>query len=115
MDVLAVNKITEEAIKYARSGAGPYFIEAITYRFRGHSVADPSEYRKNSEVVDWEKRDPLSQYKLVLANEFGIKDEEIKNIDLEVEQEVEADVEFADKSSFPSLDEIFQDIYGKEL
>ena len=115
MDVLAVNKITEEAIKYARSGAGPYFIEAITYRFRGHSVADPSEYRKNSEVVDWEKRDPLSQYKLVLANEFGIKDEEIKNIDLEVEQEVEAAVEFADKSSFPSLDEIFQDIYGKEL
>ena len=66
MDVLAVNKITKEAIKIARSGAGPYFIEAITYRFRGHSVADPSEYRKNSEVVDWETRDPLSQYKLFL-------------------------------------------------
>ena len=115
MDVLAVNKIIREVVDFVRSGAGPYFVEAITYRFRGHSIADPAEYRENSEIKDWKKRDPLSQYKLVLINQFGVTDEKLKNVDSEVDQEIENAVKFADESSFPNTDEIFKDVYGKEL
>ena len=59
MDVLAVREATEEAVELVRGDGGPFFIEAMTYRFRGHSMADPTEYRAKSEEEEWRVKDPI--------------------------------------------------------
>ena len=69
MDVLAVNTIAKEAVARARAGEGPTLIEALTYRFRGHSLADPDELRDPTEKEFWGKRDPIKK----LAASYSIK------------------------------------------
>ena len=112
MDVLAVHEATNEAIRHVRSGNGPYLLEAMTYRFRGHSMADPSSYRTRDEEAQWHERDPIVAYKnWLLEGKFAIQ-KDLDKIDQAMETEIEEAVRFADESPWPSLDALHQNIYA---
>jgi pyruvate dehydrogenase E1 component subunit alpha len=106
MDVLDVHRIVSEAVRCARDERKPQLVEAVTYRFRGHSVADPEEYRSDEEVEEWEKRDPV---KTVAAR---IDDLDFDALDEEVVSIVDAAVEFAEDSPFPEDESIYEDLYA---
>jgi pyruvate dehydrogenase E1 component alpha subunit len=106
MDVLDVHRVVGEAVRCAREQSKPQLVEAVTYRFKGHSVADPEEYRSDEEVEEWEKRDPIKTFAGKIDGfDFDALDEEIV-------AEVDAAVEFADESPFPEPESLFEDIYG---
>ena len=113
MDVLAVREATEEALEYVRKGKGPMFIEAKTYRFRGHSISDPASYRNQEEVEKWEKRDPLVTFRAKLAGEGLASGKEFKAIEKGVNEEVQEAVHFAEESPWPEPSALFEDIQAK--
>lgn len=115
MDVIAVHRAMTEAIERARGGGGPMIIEAITYRFRGHSMADAESYREKTEVRKWQKRDPIRILDSHLVKGGMVARRELHEIQKQVERQVQDAVVFADTSPFPSLDTLFQNIYSTPL
>lgn len=85
MDVYAVRRVAQEALAKARKGEGPQFVESFTYRFVGHSRADPGKYRREGELEEWQQRDPLLVARRRLEGELGVDPEEVDAIDSEVE------------------------------
>src|SRR5215211_3033500 len=83
MDVLDVHDSIGEAMRKAREDREPQLVEAVTYRFRGHSMADPEEYRSKDEVEEWRQRDPINAFKSRLVDEGLISDEDFEKIDEE--------------------------------
>ena len=112
MDLLAVREATTEALRRVRSGEGPVFLEALTYRFRGHSIADPAGYRKTSEVDDWQSRDPIDNFKELSLSEGLIEADELERIDAEVDATLEEAVRFAEESEDPSAESLYENVYG---
>ena len=112
MDVLEVRDAMKDAVDYVSNGGGPIFIEAQTYRFRGHSIADPAAYRLSSEVEEWLARDPLDSYRQKLMDEDVADESELAEIDAANLKAIEDAVDFAVASPFPDLSELFTDIYG---
>jgi len=110
MDVLAVREAAARAIQHARSGDGPFFLEMLTYRFRGHSMADPVFYRDKEEEERWRKRDPIPSFRNCLLG-AGLDEEEFEEIEASVEREIQEGVEFADASPSLPLEGLFEDIY----
>lgn len=97
-EVLTVRERIREAVDRARSGEGPTLIEILTYRFRGHSMSDPGRYRSSEEVEERKKKyDPVRLARKKLADE-GLAEDALKQVDDEVEEEVQAAVKFADES-----------------
>lgn len=110
MDVFAVQKSAEQALGYIRSGSGPYILEVMTYRYRGHSMSDPAKYRSKEEVASMKAdRDPITQVKDMLQ-EQGIEEAELKQIDKDIKAIVGAAAEFAQASPEPHIDELWTDI-----
>ncbi len=112
MDVLAVKEVTEETIKKIRSGSGPAFIEATTFRFQGHSMADPAKYRAEKELDEWKKKDPLINFYNHLIREGIATETDIEKIYKSTEKELDEEVKFATESPEPDLDDIKNDIYA---
>ena len=112
MDLLAVREAVIEALKKIRSGSGPVFLEAMTYRFRGHSVADPSAYRDSSEVDDWRLKDPIVRFKAVTLEEGLIAGEEFELIDGEVAATIDEAMRFAEASPDPDIDSLYDNLYA---
>ncbi|GBD11421.1 Acetoin:2,6-dichlorophenolindophenol oxidoreductase subunit alpha [bacterium HR23] len=112
MDVLAVREATLRAVEHARQGKGPYFLEALTYRFRGHSMADPVEYRDKAEEEAWKARDPLPAFQRYLLENASATLEELSHIEQEVEEGVEEAIRFADASPEPPPQALYEDIYA---
>ena len=110
-DVLAVEQAAREACDYLRSGKGPYFIEAITYRFRPHSMFDAELYRKKAEVEEHKKRDPIILFTNYLKDRKLIQDEEIEAIEKEVAATVQQAVDFAENSPWESVDDLTRFVY----
>jgi len=111
MDVLEVYAATREAVQHARSGKGPYFIEAMTYRYRGHSMADPELYRLKEEIEEAKRRDCIERLKRQMM-EAGMLDEAgFAEIDARAQAVVDEAVEFAERSPQPSLDTLFDHLY----
>jgi pyruvate dehydrogenase E1 component alpha subunit len=106
MDVLDVNKVVGEAVRVAREERAPQIVEAVTYRFKGHSVADPEEYRSDEEVEEWEKRDPIKTFAA------RIDDLDFETLDKDIAAVVDAAVEFAEQSPFPDVESIYEDLYA---
>ena len=104
MDVLAVRALMQNVVRQVRTGQGPFFIEAHTYRFMGHSMADPSHghYRTKEEVEEHRKRDPLLLLKHTILNSKLGEETDLKQVEREVGEVVTAAVKFADGSPFPS-------------
>lgn len=111
-DVLAVKETVERAVERARNGAGPTFIEAKTYRFKGHSKSDKQLYRMEEEVEAYKKRDPLIQLEQKLLHVAIEAADRIKAIHHTVQREVEAATEFATVSDEPGIDELYKDVYA---
>jgi pyruvate dehydrogenase E1 component alpha subunit len=112
MDVLDVRKAALKAIEQVRSGAGPYFLEVLTYRFRGHSMGDPERYRKAEEVKCWqEENDPIGIYHKYLVDKNIVSSGELDAIEKQVEAEVAAAVQFAESSPEPAPEELFTNVY----
>jgi pyruvate dehydrogenase E1 component alpha subunit len=111
MDVLDVHESIGAAMKKAREDRAPQLVEAVTYRFRGHSMADPEEYRSKEDVEEWRKRDPIETFRARLADEGILSEDEFGKLDEQVTKVVDESVEFADNSPFPDLDTLYDDIY----
>ena len=110
MQLLAVREATQKAMEHARSGQGPYFLEVLTYRFRGHSMGDPERYRKQDEIRKWQEDDPIGKFEKVLL-EQGVSQEELDARDAEAETIIAQAVQFAEESPFPPAEELWTDIY----
>ena len=110
MDVLAVREAATRAIDHARSGQGPYFLEAICYRFRGHSMADPVQYRAKEEEEMWRSRDPITAFRHELESE-GMTEADFQAIERNVTEEIDEAVKFADASPQPPPEELYSDIF----
>jgi len=110
MDVLAVKEASELAVARIRNGDGPQFIEAKTFRFGGHSVADGQKYRGQEEVKEWEERDPVVTFPAKLI-EMGLATaDQIAEIKAIVDEAVATAVKFAEDSPEPKLSEIHNDV-----
>ncbi|MCS7207662.1 MAG: pyruvate dehydrogenase (acetyl-transferring) E1 component subunit alpha [Dehalococcoidia bacterium] len=112
MDVLAVREATLRAVEHARQGNGPFFLEALTYRFRGHSMADPVEYRDRAEEEAWKVRDPIPTFQRYLLENAIATLTELSEIARQVNDEVEEAIRFADASPEPPPEALYEDIYA---
>lgn len=106
-DVELVYETIGKAVKDARAGKGPAIVECKTYRHHGHNGSDNCAYRPAGELEEWKKKDPLK----VLRERGYLTDEEIKEIEKEVDKEMEAVVEFAANSPYPEASELMDDIF----
>lgn len=111
MDVLDVEACVGSALETARRERRPMLVEALTYRFRGHSMADPEEYRTKEEVQRWRERDPIVQFADSLIGAEILTAEDAEKLDARALEEVDAAVGFADESPFPELDSLYDDVY----
>jgi len=113
MDVLAVREATARLMRLARDERQPGLLETITYRFRGHSVADAGKlYRTQEEVASWRERDPIVLFQRALEGRGLMTADDAQKIDAEVEAEVQRSVEFADASPNPDVATLYDNIYG---
>jgi pyruvate dehydrogenase E1 component alpha subunit len=111
MDVLAVRDVAAAAAERARTGAGPTLIESLTYRFRGHSMADPARYRGRDEEEQWKStRDPIVLFERKLQEAGLLRDEDISANEARADETVDDAVRFADESPDPSLDELYENV-----
>lgn len=115
MDIMEVRKSAEKAIKHVRAGNGPYFLEIVTYRFRGHSMGDPERYRVADEVKKWQENDPIGIYRKYLSDQTIAKEGELDQIDEKVAEEVAEAVKFAEASPEPASERLFENIYVEEV
>jgi len=107
MDIDIVMKEAEKAINYVRKESKPYFIEFMTYRFRGHSMSDAKGYRTKEEEAEWEKRDPIKIYSRRLIEAGVVTADDIKAMEKEIDNEIENDIiKFAEDSPEPKLEEL---------
>jgi pyruvate dehydrogenase E1 component alpha subunit len=111
MDVVETQAVMGEAIARVRAERRPILVEAVTYRFRGHSMADPEEYRTKEQVAQWRERDPISTFAERLASEGRLEDGGLEAIDREMTGRVDAAVAFADRSPFPPPESLYDHIY----
>ena len=112
MDILEVREATLEARERIRSAGGPVFVESRTYRFQGHSMADPSEYRQQAEVDEWMLKDPIERLKTHSREEGLMGPEDISRIEAEVKTVVEEAVRFAEESDDPETESLYENVYG---
>jgi hypothetical protein len=111
MDVLDVHDVVTSALKCAREERKPQLVEAVTYRFRGHSMADPEEYRTKDEVEEWRERDPIQAFAKRLQDEDVVTKDQFEELDEKAIETVDEAVRFADESPFPDLDSLYDDVY----
>jgi len=111
MDVADTFRAIGEAVQRARADRRPQLVEAITYRFRGHSMADPEEYRTKEQVALWRERDPLAVFGRRLVAEGVLSEDELQQVDRAAVERVDAAVAFADRSPFPAPESLYDDVY----
>ncbi|BAS59450.1 pyruvate dehydrogenase (acetyl-transferring) E1 component subunit alpha [Leptolyngbya boryana CZ1] len=114
MDVLAVRGVAQEAVRRARAGEGPTLIECLTYRFRGHSLADPDELRSKEEKEAWLARDPLKKLSAYLIEQSLVTQSELKDIEKKVQAVVEDAVKFGLESPEPDPSELYKYIFAED-
>ncbi|MCG8598272.1 MAG: pyruvate dehydrogenase (acetyl-transferring) E1 component subunit alpha [Kiloniellales bacterium] len=112
MDILAVKAAGEKAVAQARSGKGPYILEAMTYRYRGHSMSDPAKYRSKEEVQKVRQEyDPIDQLRSAMLSAEIVDEARLKEIDRAVKAKVSEAAEFAQESPEPDPSELYTDVF----
>jgi pyruvate dehydrogenase E1 component alpha subunit len=111
MDVLDTHTVLSEAVRRVREDRSPVLVEAVTYRFRGHSMADPEQYRTKEEVAQWRGRDPIPAFGELLVREGMLDKERRAEIDAQALARVDAAVAFAEASPFPAPESLYDDAY----
>ena len=114
MDVLAVRAVAQEAVARARAGEGPTLIEALTYRFRGHSLADPDEMRSKAEKEFWFSRDPIKRLAAYLSEQNLAQQEDFKAIEQKIQQIIDEAVKFAESSPEPDPSELYRFVFAED-
>jgi pyruvate dehydrogenase E1 component alpha subunit len=110
MDVAAVHAAAVEAVAHCRAGQGPYLLEMLSYRYRGHSMSDPAKYRTREEVQAMrEHHDPIDQTRARLIS-AGVEDAELRRIEDEVKKIAQDAADFAQASAEPDEAELWTDI-----
>ena len=115
MDVLAVREATLRAVERARKEYLPTLLEIRTYRFMGHSMSDPGNYRTRAEIERHQERDPLKLFSASLKEEGVLSDAEFQKIEANVKEQVEKSVRFAEESPFPDPKELYTDVYASPV
>jgi len=110
-DADEVYRAAMSAYEKARAGGGPSLIECMTYRYSGHSRADPAKYRPDGELEKWKERDPIKIYRERLK-QFGIDEETILRIETDVKREVDEATELCKAAPPPALDILTTDVYA---
>ncbi len=113
-DVLAVRDAVYQMAERSRAGGGPQLIEAMTYRFRGHSMGDPQRYRTREEVEEAKARDPIACWRRTVLESDLATEDELRKIGDEVDAEVEEAVRFAENSPAPDPGELYNDVLVPE-
>jgi pyruvate dehydrogenase E1 component alpha subunit len=114
MDLMAMHEKSKEMIEAIRAGNGPMFLEAMTYRFRGHSMGDPERYRKAAEVHEWQESDPIGIYRRYLIEHKVATEQELDEQDDQGVAVVEEAVQFAENSPEPSAETLYEHIYVEQ-
>ncbi|MEO7672883.1 MAG: pyruvate dehydrogenase (acetyl-transferring) E1 component subunit alpha [Pyrinomonadaceae bacterium] len=112
MDVMAVREATLRAIDRARKDGSPTLLEIRAYRFMGHSMSDPGNYRTRDEIKKYQERDPIVLFKDSLKESKVLSDKDFEKIEAEAEEAVERAVKFAEESPYPQESELFTDVYA---
>jgi pyruvate dehydrogenase E1 component alpha subunit len=111
MDVIAVREAVAEGIRLAREERRPSILEVITYRYRGHSAADPEVYREREEVEEWQRKDPIEVFARRCVDAGVLGEREVQEVRDKAEAAVREAVEFADASPEPALDSLYENLY----
>ena len=114
MDVLAVREAVERAVERARTDYLPTLLEVRTYRFMGHSMSDPGNYRTRAEIEKHQERDPIKLFMASLKEQGTIDDGAVKDIEARVREEVERSLKFADESPEPDPSELYTHVYAQK-
>jgi pyruvate dehydrogenase E1 component alpha subunit len=115
MDVLAVRAATERAVARARKDYLPTLLEVRTYRFMGHSMSDPGNYRTRAEIEKYQERDPVKLFSSSLKEKKILSDQDIEKLEKSVREEVEHSLRFAEESPLPAAEELYTDVYANPI
>ncbi|MGE0679367.1 MAG: pyruvate dehydrogenase (acetyl-transferring) E1 component subunit alpha [Candidatus Binatia bacterium] len=114
MDVVACEEATQRAALAVRSGGGPCFLEFRTYRFRAHSMYDPQLYRDKQEVEEWKHRDPITTFQARMQAQGLLTDDDLKQLEDEIAQEIATAVEFAEGGTWEPVEELTRFVYSEK-
>jgi len=98
----------QQAVDRARAGEGPTLVEALTYRWRGHSKSDRQAYRTREEVKEWQKKDPIKRF----AKQAGLSEEALEQLQQEAKARIDQAVAFAEASPEPDVNTILEGVYA---
>ncbi len=114
MNPEAVHEAFSRALKYVRSGKGPFFLEVNTYRYKGHSVSDPGKYRSKDELKAYMDKDPIKMLEAMMLDNNVASEDDIKKIKNQVKEEIEDAVKFAEESPLPKPEDLYVHNYVQE-
>ncbi len=115
MDVLAVREATLRAVERARKDYLPTLLEIRTYRFMGHSMSDPGNYRTRAEIEKYQERDPIKLFSASLLEQKIVDQKALDDLDHKIREEVEDSIRFADESPLPDPAELYTDVYANPI
>jgi pyruvate dehydrogenase E1 component alpha subunit len=111
MDVIAVREAVDEGIRLAREERRPTVLEVVTYRYRGHSAADPEVYREREEVEQWQEKDPIETFARRCVEAGVLGEREVREVREKADQSVRAAVQYAESSPEPPLETLYEHLY----
>jgi pyruvate dehydrogenase E1 component alpha subunit len=114
MDVMAVRTVAQEAIARARAGEGPTLIECLTYRFRGHSLADPDELRSKTEKEAWLARDPIKRFEAYLLEQNLADEETLKGIRDRIQTTIDEALAYAEEAPEPKPEDLYKYVFAED-
>jgi pyruvate dehydrogenase E1 component alpha subunit len=112
-DVIAMRRATERAVERARKESLPTLIEARTYRYMGHSMSDPGNYRTRAEIEKHQERDPVKVFAATLIENGALTDKDIAAMEAEIKEQVEQSLRFAEESPYPDPGELYTNVYAE--
>ena len=102
-----IHNAISQAAAHARSGKGPYFLEVLSYRYKGHSISDPAKYRTREEVESYKKQDPIEMVKSTIIKKKYATKEDLEKIEEKIKNTIKEAVKFAEESPFPDASELY--------
>jgi pyruvate dehydrogenase E1 component alpha subunit len=115
MDVIEMRRAVQRAVTRARDESLPTLIEARTYRYMGHSMSDPGNYRTRAEIEKYQERDPIKTFVEKLKKAGVLTDADVQHLETQVKEEVDRSIKFADESPEPDPNELYTDVYANPI
>jgi pyruvate dehydrogenase E1 component alpha subunit len=112
MDVMAMRRATQRAVERARKESLPTLLEARTYRYMGHSMSDPGNYRTRAEIEKYQERDPIKLFTAILKEDKVLTDRDLSDMEAEIKAQIEQALRFAEESPEPDPKELYTNVYA---